>query len=791
MNAHTTRLLIAAALRIAALVVLGLVIIGRPWPEPRAATRVVVVTDRSPSVDAAALDEARQEVVQTLRDADRVEFVEREFGTAEPPATDLEAALLDALARPSRSAIVVLSDGHATQGNTRRALEGAAAAGVPVLWRTVMPDRFMPRVVDVQAPASAQPRQEIPVAVRLGGVLEAPVVVTVTAQDRATTVATTVDPGAAGVALLQLQSSVPGTLLLDVALTDAATGAVLDRRVAAAAIEIEPPATVLYVARGVAPLARSLQAGGWPVERVAPQGLDGLATGLGGFAAVVLDDVAVTDARPATWDALARSVQEQGTGLLVLGGPRSFAAGGYRDSQLETLLPVQSRPAALGDAAAVAFVVDKSGSMGTSAASVNRFRLAQRAVVETAATLTDRDVAGLIVFDVEAREVLPLQSAASFRGSVLAPWPAQPRGGTRLLPALELAVNRLAAIDLPRRLLVLVTDGYVIGADAAALQARLAHAGIELVALGVGPDADLATLEQLAPPGRGTVLRVAEAAELPGLMRQSLETRRAPIERGSIAVRQRMPLPFAVVTDAKWPSVAAYAVTSGKPGVSVHLESQRGDPLLASQQAGLGRVAVITSGLGGWTPEWLAWSRWPTLAGGLAEWVRRDAAPASGMSVTAADVADGLRVDVETATATGWSTPAEARLRVRTPRGMEFEPLLQVAAPGRASVVVPASDAGLYTLNAVTSLGAQQLRHLRPRLREIGPLEPNPSLEVWRQEGLLRDWSIAGLREALAARPPSAGIPTDALLVTLVLILLGLVVERYTPNRDYFGWRRR
>lgn len=779
MNDHALRLAIAAVLRLVALVLLGLVVAGRPWPEPRAGARVVVVTDRSASVDAAALGEARQEVVGALRaERARVEVVERELGASDPPATDLESALLDALAVRGRSAIVVLSDGHATRGDTRRALEGAAAAGVPVLWRSVIPDRTSPRIVDVQAPAIAQPRQDIPVVVRLGGARGGSVQVTVTAQDSAATATATIGPGAPGNASLRLQSPMPGTVLLDVTLTDAATGSRLDARAAAAAIEIEPPAAVLYVARESTPSARSLQAGGWPVEVIAPPALDGFANGLGRFRAVVLDDVPVAAARASTWDALAQAVREQGTGLLVLGGPRSFAGGGYRDSKLEALLPVESRPAALADAAAVAFVVDKSGSMGTAAGGVDRFRLAQRAVMETAATLTERDAAGVIVFDVTAREVVPLQAAASFRNTVVAPWPAQPRGGTRLRPALELAIERLAATDLPRRVLVLVTDGYVVDADEAALRSRLARENIELVALGVGPDADLATLERLAPPGQGTVLRVAEAAELPRLMRQGLETRRAPIVQGRVEVRERVPLPFAVTADPAWPPVAAYAVTSARTDVSVHLESPQGDPLLASWQAGLGRVAVVTSGLGAWAPAWLGWPRWPALAGGLVEWVGRGWARGTDLVVTVADLAEALRVEVEAGSAAAWRAPADGRLRVRTPSGADFDLPLEATAPGRLSAMAPATEAGLYALTVTTTDGSRALRHLRAARPELGPLEPSAEVAAWQREGLVREWSAAQLRRTVAEMTAPSQSPGEALLLALALFLLGVVVER-------------
>ena len=45
----------------------------------------------------------------------------------------------------------------------------------------------------------------------------------------------------------------------------------------------------------------------------------------------------MSDAGPRLWSALGAAVRERGVGLVVLGGERSFARGGYRDSALEAL----------------------------------------------------------------------------------------------------------------------------------------------------------------------------------------------------------------------------------------------------------------------------------------------------------------------------------------------------------------------------------------------------------------------------------------------------------------------
>ncbi len=530
------RTFIALALQCLALVLLALSVAGRPWPDERQAATVHVLSDRSPSVAARPADAALQDVLATVGESPRrVAARVVEFGghaaDAAAPATNIEAAIGESMRRrtaDSADAIVVLSDGRATKGDTERALRRANEAGVPVLWRTLPSEAATPRIVDVLAPARAMPGQVIPVALRLAGASREPLTVSLSARgtDGIDPAAVEIAPGALGNEVLRLRARSPGTLLLDAELRDAKSGSVVDRWSAVAVVNVESPAGILYVAGGPRPLERSLAEGGWNVTRIEPSRLDSLAPGLASQAAVILDDVPARAARPSTWTALAAAVREQGTGLLVLGGPQSFAAGSYRDSPLEPLLPVRSRPSGLGDSAAVVFVVDKSGSMGETSAGVDRFRLAQRAVAETAGTLGERDTAALVVFDAEPRVLRPMQRAGEFREAVAQPWPAQPRGGTRLAPALDAALGQLAESTGRRRILVLVTDGFVDSGPPESLRSRLAGEDVEVVVLGVGPDADTAALQPFFPVEQATILHVAEAAELPSVMRSGLESRR-------------------------------------------------------------------------------------------------------------------------------------------------------------------------------------------------------------------------------------------------------------------------
>jgi Mg-chelatase subunit ChlD len=782
------RLGLALALRVAAMLLLALVVAGHPWPSERARPTVFVLADRSASVAAEPARVALEEVLEAARGSAHtasvqlIEFAEGPSAAASRSGTNIESAVVEALQRrtaDSPAAIVVLSDGRATAGDTRRALRAARTAGTTVLWRTLAADASTPHIVELFAPRQAQPGQDIPVRVRLAERTGTPLVLSLVSRvaDATDRVESTLEAGDRATMEVLVRARVPGTLVLDAELREAASGRLLDAWASAAVVDVAAPDAVMYVAAGPRPLAQSLKAGGWSVTRIEPSALDAAAPGLDAYAAVVLDDVPATAAREATWSALDAAVRERGTGLLVLGGPHSFAAGGYRDSTLESLLPVRSRPAGLGDAAAVVFVVDKSGSMGETAAGVDRFRLAQRAVTETAATLAERDSAALVLFDAEPRVLLPLQSSAGFRDAVMRPWPAQPRGGTRLAPALESALEQLAGSFAPRRIVVLVTDGFVDAAPDESLRSRLAAAAVELVALGVGPDADTAALRPFFPPERSTVLHVGQAAELPSVMRAGLESRRAPVERGRIAVREVIPLPFLRGGTRDWPAVAAYDVTTPAPRSVVHLESSRGDPLVVEWRAGLGRVVTVTPGLGAWTTEWMHWSRWPELAGGLLEWVA--ASDAAGQLWTSiVDSPREVRVDVEFATDGRWSDPPAGRLRIEHPSGRVTEESLSPTAPGRLGAAIGDPAAGLYSLTVQVGESVRRVSHLRRAPRERAGPGPHADVAAWRADGLLSDWSATEYERTLAGMAPADGRPQRALLLALALFVLGLLVER-------------
>lgn len=808
MKSPASRTAVAALLQAAALVIVLLAFLGVHWLED---TRpgLLLLVDRSLSVPRPVADAAIAELRRDAPDRriDTIEFAGRvtppldsastERGTRpenetaryiDPSATNLELAVEAALAADDRrphAAAVIISDGRSNAGDTERALATARHAGLPLLWLDAA--RSAPRawIADVQAPERARRGQPVEIVVPLGGDALAGLRVNAILRDSAgSEQRESASPNSRGVATIPVTAERGGTLRVSISLVDADSGVVLEERRDAAAVDVIEPAPILYLRGSPGPLAASLTAGGWQVENAPARRASDFRERLRGYEVVVLDDVSRDDTDDGFWQALDSEVRLRGVGLLVLGGERAFARGGYRDSTLESVLPVISEPASLDPPVHVVFAVDKSGSMGEGSRGVDRLSLAERAVIETLDTLGPRDSAGVLVFDIEPRLLEPLTPAHTVKRSLSGGWPVTARGGTRLAPAIELAAKQLEASGPGRRLLIVVTDGFVDDAPLASLRRRLESSHIEVIALAVGPDADAAALERLTGTGGGIVLRVAEAAELPATMSTGLERRRARIERGAIDVNADSLPEWLSVPGRGWPAISAYAVTRPRPDATAWVRSALGDPVIAAWQPGAGRVIAVTSGLGPWTARWLRWKAWPDLAGGLVDWVAGNVSREAS-SLRVRDLPDGLRVELDQALHGQWSSAGPTRIIAQTPTGQTQELDLVPIAPGRLAGTLQATESGPYRFVATDQSGVQRALHLRGNLAEQDGWGVDPRVEQWIGAGLLRRWSSDAI-ESSSLPAARNDVAPDRWLTGLALFVFcaAVLADRLSGGRS-------
>lgn len=284
---------------------------------------------------------------------------------------------------------------------------------------------------------------------------------------------------------------------------------------------------------------------------------------------------------------LRAAVSGSGTGLVVLGGDRAFAAGGYGLRNLEAwdaFLPLGSHP---GGRRHLLVLLDRSGSMEQGA----RLRRAVAALMRLAARL-------------EAAERVQVLPFAASPGAPVPPVPGPPEvlgraggrdllrlppsGGTRLAPALERAAELLGKVGTERQKVLLVLsdlqDPEAGPATLEALRQVLADRDVEVVVALLDPvpetraRADALTTRVLEVP-RVTPDVLVEAVEGRGWVRRELVVDRAAPPGGGARGRE----------------LRAWNPVRAQEGARVWLRAGEGRPLGARVRRGAGQVLALAT----------------------------------------------------------------------------------------------------------------------------------------------------------------------------------------------------
>lgn len=477
---------------------------------------------------------------------------------------------------------------------------------------------------------------------------------------------------------------------------------------AGAVVRIAPPPRVLVVSEdeGGLLLATALQAADVRSERIAPAQLPSRMDELAAWDVLALVDVPAAALGVDQLTAVEAFAAELGRGVILTAGRQSYLAGGWAATSLARLAPVDLRPPAreARDPVALVLMVDESASMGTlqGRTSISKLDLALEAAVLASGVLRDGDWIGVVAYADRARWVLaPVEVGV---GAELAEVEGALRGltsggGTSLAAALELGLPVLTELPVAVRHAVLISDGRDYAPDAARNEQVVREAqgtGATLSTIAVGFDADRPLLARLARIGRGRSHVADSAAELPRLTLEESEILSAHSEQsGDFGVQVGGDATHAVVAGVdvnRLPRLDGYVAVTARSDAQVALSVAGGDPLLATWNYGLGRVAAWLTDVG----ESWAWD-WPEAPEASALWaaVADYVAPAPGggppgISVTCTGGA--TVVEADTLDAAGRALDlAEASLTL-TSSGTTTEFGMLQTAPGVYSVGIPSRD---------------------------------------------------------------------------------------------------
>jgi Mg-chelatase subunit ChlD/uncharacterized membrane protein len=713
--------IIATRLAIAALVVLALAQpVLRPVGHGRAVVFAIDVSD-SISSDQLAWARAWVEHAQAaLPPGSRSSVVE--FGAnaqlADPThapsgaSTDLAAALNLAGSVLSRDAalvpeIVLLTDGWQTSGTPPI---DALPSGVPVSYVPLpspnQPQLAIVRTLNVPSVARAGDRIDVQLDLQAVQPIDAQLRVSVN-QTLIANGPVHLDPGDTPVSL-PAPIAAPGFAEVHADLRVGDQVSTLD-----SVVVVKPAGRVLVLEdepNDADALVNLLSQQGLQVERRAASSLPPRADSLADFDAALLVNTPATGLSLDQQRTLQSFVQDLGRGLVVIGGPRTFSPGGYEGSVLDDVLPVSATPPIEPQQGNLALflVIDRSGSMdivsgGSGGNGATKMAMAREAAIEAAGLLQPQDTLGVLTFDSSNTWVVPttrIETPDDVQRIQARIASIKSGGGTSILPALEAAFEAATAVSAPIKHIVLMTDGESNDRGYEDLLAKMAANQITLSTLAIGSDADTRLLTNLAHLGGGRYYFTERSTQIPRIASKetSILTRNAIVE-GQAAAVVADPSPILRSISGDLPALSGYVATTRKDRAVTALETERGHPLLAHWQYGLGRVVAWTSeAQRGWAIEW---AKWPDAAQFWSQAVRWSLpAPVQANFQPSVSVAtDGRQVSlsVQALGSDGrFADLQDTRATVVSPDGSARELNLPQRAPGVYGIDTQVSAPGEY-----------------------------------------------------------------------------------------------
>ena len=373
-------------------------------------------------------------------------------------------------------------------------------------------------------------------------------------------------------------------------------------------------------------LPRALASRGIEMDVVSPKGIPFGIGKMQRYDAIILQNVPYDAITPPQQRMLVKYVHELGGGLVMLGGPDSFGAGGWTNSELDRyILPVscQIPSQTILPSGALVLVIDRSGSMDAPVGGSARTQqeLANEAALLALNTLYPQDLVGVVAFSGDADMVVDVQMNANPAAVAKVVRSLQPGGGTNIYAGLNVAYEALAPLtvqDAAVKHIILLTDGNSaepVPGGYMKLARNMRQNGITLSTIGVGDGHDQLLLTQLAQMGRGNYHPIVNPSNLPQVFIKEAKTIRKNLVKEVPFTPTILPTGSPIMSGLTGvPQLNGFVLTGEKsdPRVVMPMVGPEGEPVFAHWQVGLGRSAAFTSdATNRWATQWLSWGGYP------------------------------------------------------------------------------------------------------------------------------------------------------------------------------------
>jgi len=499
-----------------------------------------------------------------------------------------------------------------------------------------------------------------------------------------------------------------------------------------------------------APLAAALTASKLEVKVVDITQFPSTLAEMQSYDSLFLCNVAAGDLGDNLMRLLESAVRDFGVGLVCVGGDQAYAAGSYRGTPLETTLPVDmelSSKKVLPPGAVVLIMHGMEFNNGN--------QVARDCAIGVLEALGPQDEMGVLLWDGFEHWVFKLDKVGdkkSMRTAIAGMNQGDMPGFEGVMAK---AHQALKASKASLKHVIVFSDGDPAPPPAERMAAMVADritVSTVLISGHAGPE----IMMQIAEQGRGRFYDVQSPAQLPQIFIKEA----AVVLKSAIYEEPFKPQVAAAseltrgIASAEYPQLLGYVATSVKPRAETPLMSDKGDPLLAHWQYGLGRAVAFTSDARAkWAQNWLGWEKYRQFWSQIANWSLRRLQNADFTTDVTVDKGEGV-LSVEALDAQGnYRNFLNLQAVVVSPKGERQMVRLEQKGPGHYETRFPTKDVGAYLLNLM------QIENGEPRGSMVLGASVNYSPEFSANEP--NTHLLKRLAEATGGKELNPDLPSD------------------------------
>ncbi len=420
---------------------------------------------------------------------------------------------------------------------------------------------------------------------------------------------------------------------------------------------------------------------------------------------------------------LVSNTEQFGSGLIMLGGPNSFGAGGWSNSVIEEAMPVdfQIKNTKIEAVGALAMILHAS--------EIAQGNFWQKRIGQAALeVLGPMDYCGVLLYGGFGGDSWLWGSRAEVPGMLRVGPNRQAmvgrlRGMTpgdmpAFQPSMVMALNSLTATPASIKHMIIISDGDPTPPTGGILgQFAKNEIKISTVAVGAHGQTGHATLKDIADKTSGKYYVAKNPAALPKIFqREAMRVAQPLVFEPQGGVQPQITYPHEIVQGLSrdLPPLQGYVLTTVKDSPLVQVQMRANKPtepdnqtIMATWTYGLGRTAVFTSDAGKqWANQWTEWDGYDQCFSQLVRWAMRPTKSDAKFTV-ATNIADG-KVQVIVNALNQENDFLNFLDMQAVAVGPDLKPLpivMRQVAPGRYTGTFDSNGAGSYLVNVIPGPG--------------------------------------------------------------------------------------